>query len=921
MPLNYKRSTLSLMLSGFLAVSSVSLSSYAIAAITLPAGVRQGPSAEGITEYRFANGFKVLLFPDASKPTVTVNMTYEVGSRFENYGETGMAHLLEHLMFKGTPTHPTITKDFSQRGANFNGTTNMDRTNYFESFQASDDNLKWAINLEADRMVNSFIARKDLDSEMTVVRNEYEKGENSPFSVLVQRLQGASYNWLNSGKPPIGNRSDIENVKIENLQAFYRNYYQPDNAVLTIAGQFDPAKTLAWVNDAFGKLPKPTRTIRDFWTVEPIQDGERTVTVRRKGDVQIVTLAYKVPSDLHSDSNALSYAGDILTDTPNGRLYKTLVETGKATEVFGFGATGYAPGLEIIGAIVKKGEPIEPVRQALIDGVENFAKTPPTPTEMDRVRLANANSFEKLLNDPQKVGVALSSDIALGDWRLLFLGRDQSNAVTEAQVAAVSAHYFKRDNRTVGIFLPEDQPQRADIPAAPTAAEVIKDYKPKQAVADGEVFDPAQANIDARTQRIQVGGLKLALLPKKSRGETVTVAIDLNWGDEKSLFGKKTAAELTNAMLDRGTKTLTREQLADEFSKLKISGNVYQFQTTRSNLAAALKLVASVLKQPRFDPAEFERLRKETEVQLEFQRNEPSTLAEQAIDQHFNKYPAGHWLADQTVDEQIASIKATSLADVKAFYQGFYGASQGQIAIVGDFDAPVITQVIKDEFGAWKSTAPYQRVIPQNFDVVPIRDVVNAPDKENGVYEARLNLDLGDDDADYPALVVANYLFGGGSLKSRLADRVRQKEGLSYGIGSGLSVSAISRAASFNVQAIAAPQNLDKVDIAVKEELNLARKDGFTADELARAKSAILQQNQQRRTQDAALSASWVRYLDVDRTFAWSKQLEDKISALTLDQVNTAFRKYIDPARLSVVIARDEAKASAEVKVATAAAK
>jgi len=203
-----------------------------------------------------------------------------------------------------------------------------------------------------------------------------------------------------------------------------------------------------------------------------------------------------------------------LTDTPNGRLYKTLVETGKATEVFGFGATGYAPGLEIIGAIVKKGEPIEPVRQALIEGVESFAKTPPTPTEMDRVRLANANSFEKLLNDPQKVGVALSSDIALGDWRLLFLGRDQSNAVTAAQVAAVSAHYFTRDNRTVGIFLPEDQPQRADIPAAPTAAEVIKDYKPKQAVADGEVFDPAQANIDARTQHTQVGGLKLALLPK-----------------------------------------------------------------------------------------------------------------------------------------------------------------------------------------------------------------------------------------------------------------------------------------------------------------------------------------------------------------------------------------------------------------------
>ncbi|GAC1323678.1 MAG: pitrilysin family protein [Collimonas sp.] len=885
------------------------------AAIALPAGVTQGPSAEGITEYQFANGFKVLLFPDASKPTVTVNMTYLVGSRFENYGETGMAHLLEHLMFKGTPTHPSIPKDFSQRGMSFNGTTNVDRTNYYEIFQAGDDNLKWAIGMEADRMLHSFIARKDLDSEMTVVRNEYEQGENSPFGVLIKRLEGVAYDWHNYGKPTIGNRSDIENVKIENLQAFYKTYYQPDNAVLLIAGKFDPAKTLAWVSQAFGKLPKPTRKMRDFWTVEPTQDGERSVTVRRQGDVQIVAVAYKIPSELHQDSDALSYAGTILADTPNGRLHKTLVETGKATAVFNYEMTGYAPGLEIIAAIVKKGEPIEPVRQALIDGVEQFAKNPPTPEEMERVRLANANSFEKLLNDHQKVGVAMSSTIALGDWRLLFLGRDRSNKVTSAQVATAAAHYFTRDNRTVGMFLPEDQLQRADVPAAPGVAELLKDYKPQQAIADGEVFDPSQANIDARTQRSQVGGLKLALLPKKTRGETVSVKLNLQWGDEKSLFGKKTASELADAMLMRGSSTLTREQLADEFSKLKISGNLTQFQTTRSNLPAALKLVASVLKQPRFDPAEFDRLRKESLVNLEASRNEPNTLAAEAIAQHFNKYPQGHWLAAQSVDQQIAAVQATTLADISAFHHDFYGASQGELAIVGDFDVAAVTKVVQDEFSTWKSAAPYQRVIRQNFNVAPLQKTINSPDKENGFYVARQNLDMRDDDADYPAMMVANYLFGGGSLKSRLMDRVRQKEGLSYGIGSSVDISAIGRAARFSVQAIAAPQNLGKVDTAVKEELARALKDGFSADELARAKSGILQENQRARAQDSALSAGWARLLDLNRTFAWSKQIEDKISALTVEQVNEAFRKHIDPAQLSVVIVRDEAKAKANAVV------
>jgi zinc protease len=371
-----------------------------------------------------------------------------------------------------------------------------------------------------------------------------------------------------------------------------------------------------------------------------------------------------------------------------------------------------------------------------------------------------------------------------------------------------------------------------------------------------------------------------------------------------------------DAMLMRGTATLTREQLADAFSKLKISGSPTQFQTTRSNLPAALKLAASVLKQPRLDPAEYERLRKEALVGLEASRNEPNTLAAEAIAQHFNKYPQGHWLAAQTVDQQIAAIQATQLAEVSAFHHDFYGASQGELAIVGDFDVAAVTKVVQEEFGDWKSAAPYQRVIRQNFDVAPLQKTINSPDKENGFYVARQNLDMRDDDADYPAMMVANYLFGGGGLKSRLIDRVRQKEGLSYGIGSSLDISSISRAGRFSVQAIAAPQNLGKVDLAVKEELARALKEGFSAEELARAKSGILQENQNARAQDSALSAGWARLLDIDRTFAWSKQVEGKISALTVEQVNAAFRKYIDPARISVVIVRDEAKAKANAAVA-----
>src|SRR5450631_2629842 len=444
-------------------------------------GITRITSVEGITEYRLRNGLKVLLFPDPSKPTVTVNITYLVGSRMENYGETGMAHLLEHLMFKGSKKHPAIDAEFNQRGVRYNGTTSTDRTNYYELFQAGDANLQWAIELEADRMVSSFIARKDLDSEMTVVRNEYEQGENSPFAVLMKRLQSVAYDWHSYGRSTIGNRSDIENVGIANLQAFYRRYYQPDNAVLLVAGKFDEQKALALIAKHFGAIPKPKRALPPFWTVEPTQDGDRIFTVRRKGDIQILAMAYHIPSNLHDDSDALGFSSNILAQAPTGRLHKALVEKGLATQVFGYPMAGVDPGLQVFGAVIAKGQAIEPVKDEMARIVESFGANPPTEEEMARTRVSFHNESEKALANHETLGVQLSEYIALGDWRLFFLSRDTIDKVTAEQVAAASAKYFRRDNRTVGIFLPEDNPQRADIPAAPALAEVMKDFKPQEA--------------------------------------------------------------------------------------------------------------------------------------------------------------------------------------------------------------------------------------------------------------------------------------------------------------------------------------------------------------------------------------------------------------------------------------------------------
>jgi len=321
-------------------------------------------SVEGISEYQLPNGLQVLLAPDDSKPTTTVNVTYRVGSRMENYGETGMAHLLEHLLFKGTPTNRNVWAEFTRRGLRANGSTWLDRTNYFASFAANEDNLKWYLSWQADAMVNSFIARKDLDSEMTVVRNEMEMGENSPSRILFEKTLAAMYQWHNYGKSTIGARADVENVDIGRLQAFYRLYYQPDNATLIVSGKFEPVQALRWIQDSFGKIAKPKRTLPALYTIDPAQDGERAVTLRRVGGATLMMSAYHVPPGAHPDFAAVELLALILGDTPSGRLHKRLVEKQLAA-VRAFAALPESPALAAankrVGNILKKAELEGPV--------------------------------------------------------------------------------------------------------------------------------------------------------------------------------------------------------------------------------------------------------------------------------------------------------------------------------------------------------------------------------------------------------------------------------------------------------------------------------------------------------------------------------------------------------------------------------
>jgi len=882
----------------------------------LPKGVERVTSVEGITEYRLANGLRVLLFPDPSKQTMTVNMTYLVGSAVEDYGETGMAHLLEHMVFKGSPKHTNIPQELTSHGARPNGSTSYDRTNYFETFAATDENLNWALDLESDRMVNSFIAKKDLDSEMTVVRNEYEAGENSPFNVLLERLIATSYVWHNYGKATIGARSDIENVPIERLQAFYHRYYQPDDAVLTVAGKFDEVKTLALIDKYFSPIPRPTRTLQKIYTIEPTQDGERAVTLRRVGDTQLVLAIYHVPAASHADFAAVNILAQVLGDTPSGRLHKALVETKKASSTFGFNFELREPGIAVFGAEVRQGDSLEAARDILVQTIESLGATPPTKEEVERARGQLLKDFDLNMNKADLIGLIMSEYIASGDWRLFFLERDRTRKVTAEEVQQAAARYFKPANRTLGMFIPTPKPDRSEIPATPDVAAMLKDYKGEAAIAAGEAFDPSPTNIESRTKRAEAGGVKIALLPKKTRGSTVVAQMLFRFGDEQSLMNRSTAAQLAGAMLMRGTTKHTRQQIQDELDRLKarafVSGVPTQatlfIETTRANLPAVMRLMAEVLREPAFPEKEFDLLKQEHLAGIEQQKSEPTQIAFTAFNRQISPFPKGDPRYVSTPDEDIAELNAATLDSAKQFYHDFYGASNAQLTVVGDFDEQEITRLTTELFSDWKSPRPFKRVPSVFRDIAPANQTFQAPDKANAFFVAGFLFDMRDDNADYAAITLGHYMLGGGFLSSRLAARIRQKEGLSYGVGSGVFVSAVDHYGRFMATAIYAPQNVDKLEAAFKEEIARMLKDGFTAEEVEAAKSGYLQSRQVSRAQDNELLNRSNTYLFIGRTWQWDADFEAKIRTLTPEQINAAMRKYVDPSKLVIYKAGDFAK-------------
>ncbi len=907
----------------------------------LPTGVTKGPSMGGITEYDYPNGLRVLLYPDAGEPKITLNVTYLVGSRHEGYGETGMAHLLEHMDFIETTSGRKIKDEIVAHAANWNGTTSDDRTNYYETVPSTDDNLKWALGLEADRMVNVKFTKEILDTEMTVVRNEFERGENNPASILRERVASTAYLWHNYGKSTIGSKEDLERVPVNRLAEFYRKFYQPDNAVLTITGRLDEGKTLQMVADSIGRIPRPTRVLDQTYTVEPPQDGERFVALRRVGQGQNVIVAYHAVSASHPDAAALQVLAGIMSGGgggrggrggQEGRLAKALVDSKLADSAsMGF-QLQYDPGLVMVSANLNQDQSLDKARDAIYKTIDDVIANPPSAQEVDRVVTQMMRGLENNLSNPQTIATgALNTAIAQGDWRLMFLQHDRLDSVTPSEIVRVAKAYFKPSNRTVGYYMPDAAPDRTVVTPAPDLKKTLENYKSTVTVARAESFDPTIPNIDSRVVRSTLSnGMKIDVLRKQTANNMVTASIDLRFGDPASLAGQREAASFAGSLLMAGTKSHTRQQIQDELRTLNaqvtvngggggfggrgggrggggggaLASATASISVPAQNFQAALKLAAEILKEPAYPADEFDRAKSQRLKALELTPTEPNQLAGDLLNRHLSPFAKSDAQYSPTREEQIPELQRATLEQARAFHDQFYGANHAVLAVFGPVEPADIHKAAAALFGAWTSSKPFTPLVTPFKKAAAINEKIETPDKANAEFLAGERFQMSQSDADYPAMVLASYLFGE-PITSRISDRIRNREGLSYGANARITVPAEGDAALLSGTVSLNPGVGPKVEASFVDELKSVYDKGFTPAEVEGAKKAWLETRPAARSTDAALVGLMVSHEQINRPLKWDADLETKIAALSADQVNAAFRRHIDPANLSIVKAGD----------------
>lgn len=878
-------------------------------------------TVEDLKEYKLSNGLIVLLLPDDTQSNLIVNVVYNVGSKQEGYGEKGMAHLLEHMLFKSTKNLGDIKKMLSDKGGNAQGTTWYDRTNYYEIFTASDENLAWALQMEADRMVNATILQEDLDKEFSVVRNEFEIGENSPSSILTARTINTAYLWHNYGFSTIGPKEDIERVKTPQLKRFYEKYYQPDNATLVIAGNFDEEKALKYVEEYFSVIPKPTRVLDEIFTVEPAQDGERYIEVKRNGDSQHINVLYHTVSFADKDYAALNVLELMLNNNPSGHLYKELVESKKVSSIGTFSPIVRDAGFTLFSFNLPNNNNIEQILKDVKDALSEISTIKYTQEDLDRGKTIRINSLENLKNNTISYTIGLTEAIGAGDYRLLNIYRNNLENLTLEDINRVAKKYFRDNNRTIGIFIPTKDEvrvkateiQNKDIKA------LVENYKYKGSSTKLRPFEASIMNLQKNySTNTLKNGFRYGIIDKDIKGESVEISISLPVGNQKDLLNKQYIGTLTANLLTNSSQSMTKQQIKDKLDLLRSSisisfkGQVFTIDVSsyRNTIAETMVILEEILTNPIFTETELDKLKLNYITNIENKLNNPRTIAFNEIAKSNLKENKGSIYYSPSPQEDIDGYNSIQIDEIKAFYKDFFGVNNGVGTVIGMSDKALVDKLFESTFSDLISKARYEKAIPNYVETKQDKQLFETPDRENAVAVGKVGFKLNKANPDYAALVFANEIMGGGFMTARIPQRLREKEGISYSAGTSLNVPDDPKRddSTWMVYAFLNPTKRGDVEKAINEEFHKLVTSGITEDELKVNKSSWTSTRQTNLGLDSYLMTLSSLFLQYDISFSDYDKLNSDIEKLTVKQVNDAAKKYLQPSKFTTIYAGDFSK-------------
>ena len=880
----------------------------------------------GIEEYLYQpNGMNILLLRDNASPVATVQIVYRVGSKNEVLGNTGSTHLLEHLMFKGTPTFnkkrgTTITDVLQNTGAQLNATTWYDRTNYFETLPS--DKIGLALQIEADRMRNSLLLKEDKEAEMTVVRNEFERGENDPNSLLDKEIWAAAYIAHPYHHSTIGWKSDIEKAPIEVLRNFYNTYYWPDNATLTIIGDFKKENVFELIEKYFGGITKAPNAMPQPYTEEPQQYGPRKIIVKKPGELGVVNKAYKIPGALHEDLPALNILGEIIGAGPSAILNKTFVDTRMGIYSYASATNFKEVGLFTIGVGFPTTSKHEDIDAKIGEVVAKIQKEGVTQDEVNRV-VAKISAQTILGRDGSGVIASeLNEAIAAGDWTDYVTGIDRLKKVTPADVLRVAKKYLVEDQSTTGYFIPKQSGSNEGLEAK--AENFMPDNAPfyyrdpkhnlveegissEQKHTVNKVFDVKEIAAEKTAssfKREKIAGIDVVSV-KTSAKDFMTVAASISLGNFANEGKNEMIPSLTTAMLSKGTTLNDKFKFSEKLQKLGVNINIgasntkinIGFKCLKKDLDQVIALLAEELRSPLFDTKEFENLKQQFTGNIQQNLNDPGERGGIALAQAI--YPKGNPNYSLSVEDDLANIKNATLDEVKAFHKKYFGPASMHLVIVGDTEGANLNAALKKSFKNWNGGVAETLKFEDAAKKPSKTEVITIAEKPSAELFVGQYTGLKRADADYIPFYIGNYTLGAG-FAGRLMQTVRDNDGLTYNISSGLGGNITTGGywfvnASFNPTLF--QKGLDATMVQVKKWVN----DGITEEELENKKTNLIGSFKVGMSTTNGMTRTILSFVERGLEPNYIEQYPKDIEKVTLEQVNNAIKKYIQLDKMIVI--------------------